>query len=422
MSGLCPLILAGMLALLLWGVCASFSPLKNAYADELGVTVSPAEQRTALTPGKTTTGSLMLVNASDTETTTIHVYATPFYSSGDDYSTTDFAASNLYTQMVGWVEFSKTTYVLKPRQQVNLDFKVTTPNDAPPGGQYAAIMCELVPKDQALGGSGAKTVRRVASLLYGQVAGDVNEAGSVVAQSIPWFVPEGALNTDYAVQNTGNVDFNVMGHLSATPVLFGTAYDSGGASSADFTAGSYDVLPQTTRTCSQTWQQPAWGLYTVSQSVVLMGQPSAVSHLCLICPVWLLVLICVIVLLVILLIIFLIVRHRHKGRGGREERKERKERKEKKGGRRESPVSDAQALSYVQDVSGLRTAAGGQPVQPAAPGMSSCASRSDVAGSKGGDSATSAENADAHVPAQPAAEPTPTAGYVDYSAPEVTDI
>jgi hypothetical protein len=317
MAGALPAILAAILTLLCCGVYAALSPLKAVYADDLGMTVSPAEQRVALTPGQTTAGSLLLANASDTATDTIHVYATPFYSSGDDYSTGDFAASNLYTQMSGWVEFSRSTYVLKPRQQVVLRFKVNTPYDAPPGGQYAAIMCELAPEQGGPGGFGAKTVRRVASLLYGQVAGEVSEGGAVVAQDIPWFVPEGALHTTYAVQNSGNIDFNVAGHLSATPVLVGAAFDSGAASTADNSAGTYDVLPQTTRTCSLDWAEPAWGLYTVTQSVLLLGHPASVSHLCLVCPIWLLVLVCLLLALLICLLVYLLVHHHHQQRGAR---------------------------------------------------------------------------------------------------------
>jgi hypothetical protein len=158
------------------------------------------------------------------------------------------------------------------------------------------------------GASGATTVRRVASLIYARISGSAQVAGEVVNREIPRFVWGGDLKTSFAVQNSGNVDFKVIGNLTVKPIVGLGSYTS------PQDVKGQTVLPDTTRTVALDWQDPGIGLFTVSQMVVLNGMPQTVSQWTLICPIWLIIAAAVVLLLLVCLVVFSVVRRRRRRR------------------------------------------------------------------------------------------------------------
>jgi hypothetical protein len=280
-------------------------------SSQLGVTVSPATQHIAVDPGGTYDGSFTVMNPSATTGVTLRLYAEPFSVQDNDYSTMDFQDNTAYTQIAGWIDFDNSTIQLGPSGQQVVTYHVTAPANATPGGQYACMFAEVEPNPTGgatgQGGATAQTISRVGVLLYGKVNGNAAQSGELQSQTIPFFCTDGSLDTSFAVQNTGNIDFDTQNHLEVSSVFGGTVYDSPSDSSA-----TKNVLPDTTRTVPVSWSNAAIGIYNVTQTVTYLGQVKAATGIAIVAPIWLLILVTALIVIIIAIIIASIVHHRHK--------------------------------------------------------------------------------------------------------------
>ena len=249
-----------------------------------------------LTPGQVYEGSFRVINLGATDLT-YSLGVTPYSSHTDDNSinTPDYTTRSRYTNLVDWIEFtSPETNTLAPKLDHTVNYKITVPEHASPGGQYAALTVEdASPKSS--GSTGVTTVARVAFVIYGRVAGEVQESGSIASNNVPFFVDTPPVVATSLLKNSGNVHEYAEIELIAYDIFTGNEIYHSSSSQADtnkHTATKAVVLPESSRYTTMTWQDsPRFGIFRLSQTIKYLGDTSRVEKIILICPIWLAILI-----------------------------------------------------------------------------------------------------------------------------------
>lgn len=261
------------------------APLTASAEDALeSITLSPVKKTYELKPGQTIEDSITILNDGRTAYDFV-VYAAPYSVTDSSYVpdfTTDKTSPN--TDAYTWVQFPQTNWHAEPRQTLTIPFTIHVKQDASPGGHYGAIFAETQPLKEDGGNIARK--KRVGSIIYATVSGDVNMAGRVTSLDIPWFQSSAPLITHAAVENTGNTDFSAAVSYQVSDVLGSVKYTS---------QKDYAVLPSTTRDVSQQWDSAPWfGLYKVHISTEVLGQKTEKNSYVLIMPKWLILLLVIV--------------------------------------------------------------------------------------------------------------------------------
>ncbi len=295
---------------------ASFS----AFAAEAGNTViemSPTRHELDLAPGKSTVGVFKVKNHGQEEFT-FKLLTTPFQV--DDGYSPDYTTQTDYTKLQNWITFNKDEVTLQPGEEVNIKFKVDCPEDAPGGGQYAAIAAETRGKQDGT----IKKTGRVVALVYAKVDGDVREGGELVDYTKGGFLFGQPIAVAATVRNTGNVDFRLKQTMTVQNFFSGRTVfspveisDEGDSEITVDTTGRFDgaVFPGTTRTGIVMWEygSPKVGVFKVTQTIEFLDQNYTFDSVIVVCPWWLIIGATVfIVLLIIWLVLVIIKRKRQK--------------------------------------------------------------------------------------------------------------
>ena len=80
--------------------------------------------------------------------------------------------------MAEWVDVTREEIIIPAEQTKELPFTITVPEDAPPGGHFAAMLIGTKPPEER-SSSQMVTSQIVTSLLFLRVTGDVNEDGDI---------------------------------------------------------------------------------------------------------------------------------------------------------------------------------------------------------------------------------------------------
>ncbi len=152
--------------------------------------------------------------------------------------------------------------------QLNLNFgekalipiTIRIPETASPGGYYTSVVIAHTSTEGAGEATGAKTVSRVAQLLFVRVNGDVIEDGAVkdfVVSPTSFVHFTGPLTFNILFENRGSVHLAPYGYITIKNA-FGTTVDQ-------IPVDAYYSLPQSQRYRQIVWQQGArFGYYTAT--------------------------------------------------------------------------------------------------------------------------------------------------------------
>lgn len=146
-------------------------------ASTFGTTVSPPSFELDATPGQVLHESVKVTNGSDADLTYLASVA-DFHVQGiegdvaiDDTDTTPYAASK-------WIGLSQTSFHLVKKDTAVINFIITVPTNAEPGGHYAAVLFQ--PKlSSGPEGSGAATIPRIGSLVLIRLPGAAAEQATI---------------------------------------------------------------------------------------------------------------------------------------------------------------------------------------------------------------------------------------------------
>ncbi len=186
------------------------------------LTISPVKMELSGDPGATLQGELKLFNEQD-ETKT-------FYSSSDNFEARgETGAPFFLPERKGLATWIKTDaqIILQPKEERIIPFSIAIPQDAEPGGYFAAILWSATPS-QATGGGQVAVGGRLGVLILLRVAGAVQEGGGLLEFGVKdgqKFFSSLPVDFAYRFNNTGGdrvvprgeiIVQNVFGRTAAT--------------------------------------------------------------------------------------------------------------------------------------------------------------------------------------------------------------
>lgn len=183
-------------------------------SNRISISVTPPLFQLSVEPGGRWASSVKMVNGG---TSDIEVYATPvnFMARGEDGSAKfipviDGPSEGLTA--AEWIDVSRGPYTVPSERSIDIPFTVSVPEDAVPGGHYAAFLIGTEPADESLEGSVVRVSSLVTSLLLMRVEGEVIESGYIreFRTDTGWYKrPEARFTLRF--QNTGNVHLRPRG-------------------------------------------------------------------------------------------------------------------------------------------------------------------------------------------------------------------
>jgi hypothetical protein len=135
-------------------------------------------------------------------------------------------------------------FTLASGEQISFSVEVAIPADASPGGRYGAVIVSNAPSAESSGGTQARVVSRLASLMLTRVEGDVTESGQLTdfrisgPDSVFW-QSKGPDSFELLFENTGNVHLAPYGQITVSNLL--------GQTVGTLPVDAYFALPDSTR-------------------------------------------------------------------------------------------------------------------------------------------------------------------------------
>lgn len=239
------------------------------------ITLSPVSKRFEIKAGATRQDSFTVINDGRVAYDFI-VYARP-YSVKDESYTPDFSSSVQNADAYRWVQFERSSYRLEAGKSVEVNFTVRVPEDAAPGGHYGVLFAETQPVSET-NGNAVERRKRVGSILYATVDGDIITGGKLLSTSVPLLQLNAPLSTHQRIKNSGNTDFLVTTSMKVSDMFGGVKFKS---------ERQVAVLPETTRDIAVEWQDVNWlGLYKVELESRFLDTTERSSHYVLMMPLW----------------------------------------------------------------------------------------------------------------------------------------
>jgi len=250
------LIVAGVFLFSLFAFGASSQTVAAQSADDgrESITLSPTSIKLQIDAGKTATGKLTVVNDGAIGYDFL-VYARPYSIVDNAYDNPDFTNVTKYSDLYGWVQFPKTSYRIEAGATLEIDYKITVPSGAAPGGHYGVVFAETQPDDSADGGNAVIRKKRVGTIAYVTVNGQYKNEGEAAKGSIDFWQLQPPLRATVIAKNTGNTDFTSTTRLTVRDMFGSKKYES---------VKEFQVLPETTRTMPLEWTNSPWfGLFKI---------------------------------------------------------------------------------------------------------------------------------------------------------------
>ena len=209
---------------------------------DIGIQISAPIYNFTIDPGETAQEIIKVRNVGKTVRTfypevfdfkPLNETGTPqFLLEGEDDSYTYSLAS--------WVKVSTEGIKLQPDESSALNFVISVPKDAEPGGHYAGILFGTSPPK--VGGTQIAISNKVGSLVLVRVAGDAKESATVEEFSTPKsFLENGPVPFTVRINNTGDVHVQPKGIIEIKNT-FGRTVET-----ISVNEGSANVLPQSIR-------------------------------------------------------------------------------------------------------------------------------------------------------------------------------
>lgn len=273
--------------------------------DENTFTVMPMSRQIMLQPGSTYTGDITIVNpASSKNELNYKLGISPYSVVGEDY-TADLATINNRNEMVKWIKFEEPTGKIQPNETKKVTFTIDVPENAAAGGQYAAITVQNTNETSGQGSLAVNNVFELASIIYGQVAGETVRELNLLENNIPSFVLVTPIETSALLENKGNIHENATFVLNVTNFFTGEQIFPVEEDEGEF---NEVIMPESTRFVTRDINNlPALGMVKVSQTIYYNGEISTEEKEVIICPLWFL---CLVVLTIGAIIAFIISRIR----------------------------------------------------------------------------------------------------------------
>lgn len=277
------------------------------HAEGIGITMSPPNEVIILKAGEKFTGTFTISNGTTNPVDfNYKVEVQPFFV--DENYNIYYEETEGLNQMVDWITTDKTSGLLKANVAEKINFTIDVPEDAPAGGQYAAIVVSSVTGEnnaKADSGTGVAMNESIgmAHIIYAEIAGTTKRSGEVMDTNVPSFIFDGNITAESTIKNTGNVHGKATYKMQVFPL-----FSNEEVFTNEEKPETQLLLPNRTITNKTTWEQtPMVGIFNVKYTVEFEGVTTEVTKLVIKCPLWLFF---IVIFIIIAIITWIVVRIR----------------------------------------------------------------------------------------------------------------
>ncbi|MBU0545646.1 DUF916 domain-containing protein [Patescibacteria group bacterium] len=175
---------------------------------QLSISVFPTIFRGNLDPGKTWEGAVTVVNPNDFPI--IAVLEKENLAGGAEGEVRLLGEEATEYGLAAWTSFvnEPEEIPLAPQERKTVNFKISIPENAEPGGHYGSVLFRAKPVESASANdSGVAIAGRVGSVLLFEISGDVKKSGEISEINAPKFLSHGPIDLSFKIQNDGNTFF-----------------------------------------------------------------------------------------------------------------------------------------------------------------------------------------------------------------------
>jgi hypothetical protein len=192
------------------------------------------------------------------------VYVTPYRVINEEYDPS-FTYIPGATDATKWVKLSSSGGYIQAGQEVTVNYTISIPSTALPGGYYIAVFAQTNFPKAAVG---VTLNERVGQIFYMQVAGPAVNRGQIITWKSN-FLQYPPLTSELRIENSGSVHFKANIYVAVKDIFGGTKYSL---------STLKVVLPQTIRLVNIPWKNsPSFGLFKLSGSVGFLGKNHILS-------------------------------------------------------------------------------------------------------------------------------------------------
>lgn len=274
-----------------------FVPMQSK-AELKGIQISPLSFNLDIPTGGSGSGKIVVTNRNTAELS--YVIEVENFAGVNDNGSVMFAGKEpdaVVTSLADWFTFdSPKEGTLAPGKEQEINFTITIPTNAEPGGHYAAVFSRETSSPSAKT-SQINVASRVGALVLVSVPGITTKTAALKDFSYPKFVWRGPNELTMKVANTGTIHYDSPATATLKNV-FGTT------TTVDM--GTHTIIPSSERSYVGKWATKyPFGYYKVTASA-LDGNKNAVTTTGVI---WALPLIIVIPLIVLIILIIVLVKY-----------------------------------------------------------------------------------------------------------------
>ena len=224
-----------------------------------GLSISPVTFELTSNPGDVLVNKLRIYNQSES-TIAIKMEIEDFTATGETGEVRVEPAESETYSLARWIKVEPETFTLGPNEQKFVDFIISVPGNAEPGGKYGSILASTAgvvsPGKEIVG---AAISQRVGALVLMTVSGEVEESLEVRDFNTPSLLEYGPVPFTIRFENTGTVHVRPRGFVTIT--------DWRGKKVADIEFPQKNVIPGATRKIETSWDKK-WLLGRYSATLV----------------------------------------------------------------------------------------------------------------------------------------------------------
>lgn len=194
-------------------------PLSSLAQGSITLSVSPTLFDMTASPTQSWTSSVRVINANPVPLQ-IYTDVVNFQPSGEGGQGTlapVLSDESEGSTLAEWITIEDSERLIPAEQTVSIPFSINVPEDAAPGGHFAAILIGTRSFDGVAGAAQVETSQVVTALVFLRVAGDIKESGQIRDFTTSRHISEGP-TMDFSIrfENTGNVHLQPQGDITIT--------------------------------------------------------------------------------------------------------------------------------------------------------------------------------------------------------------
>jgi hypothetical protein len=246
MKGIKPLIL-------IIGIIYGLVLADGVFAQAVGITISPVTFELTANPGDTLENKIKVFNPTDS-TISIKIEVEDFKPVGEVGQVIVAPEEEITYSLKRWVKTEPTEFTLEPKESKFVDFIISVPENAEPGGKYGSVLATTT---GVIGGeiTGAAVAQKVGALLLMTVSGEAIEDLTIKEFIAPSFLEYGPVPFTIRFENKGTVHLRPRGFVTLT--------NWWGKKVADVEFPQLNVIPGAVRKIETKWDNKwLFGKYT----------------------------------------------------------------------------------------------------------------------------------------------------------------